>query len=60
MLNCRIKVMNFPTYYTEEMIRKICEAFGKVSNVELIRDSQGRFVGAINVEFSNELESKRA
>jgi hypothetical protein len=43
------------------MIRKICEVFGNVNEVELVIDSHsGRFSGVVNVEFSSELEAKRA
>jgi len=42
------------------MVRKICEVFGQVKTVELIKDATGRFRGIVNVEFSTEMEAKRA
>jgi len=43
------------------MVRRICEVFGKVNQVELIIDpSNEQFSGVVNVEFSSELEAKRA
>jgi hypothetical protein len=43
------------------MILKICEVFGNVKNIEYMRDQHNeRFIGVVNVEFSTELEAKRA
>jgi hypothetical protein len=43
------------------MIRKICEVFGCVKDVELVYDPHtDRFTGIVNVEFSSENEAKRA
>jgi hypothetical protein len=43
------------------MIRRICEVFGNVKDVELVMDSHSeRFTGIVNVEFSSENEAKRA
>lgn len=42
------------------MVRKICEVFGQVKTVELMKDATGRFRGIVNVEFSTEMEAKRA
>lgn len=43
------------------MIRKICDVFGSVKDVELVYEPQTqRFTGVVNVEFSSENEAKRA
>ena len=59
-LNCRIQVLNFPLTYTETMIRKICEVFGTLKRLEMVKDSNERFRGIVNLEFSTEVEAKRA
>lgn len=43
------------------MIRKICEVFGSVKEIELVVDPHsGKFSGVVNVEFGSESEAKRA
>jgi len=43
------------------MIRKICDVFGSVKDVELVIDPHsGKFTGIVNVEFSSENDAKRA
>ena len=43
------------------MIRKICEVFGSVKEIELVVDPHtDRFSGVVNVEFGSENEAKRA
>ena len=43
------------------MIRKICEVFGSVKEVEQVIDPHtGKFTGVVNVDFSSENEAKRA
>jgi len=43
------------------MIRKICDVFGSVKDVELVIDPHsGKFSGIVNVEFSSENEAKRS
>ena len=60
-LNCRIKVMNFPLDHSEHQIKKICEVFGEVVNLELITDpNSGYFTGNVNVDFATEIEARRA
>jgi len=38
-LNTKLHVTNFPATHTKDMILKICEVFGKVKNVELLKDT---------------------
>lgn len=53
-------VSNFPANHSKEMIWKICEVFGKVKNVDLLKDiTTGEFRGQVNVEFEDELEAKK-
>lgn len=53
--------MNFPLGHQEPQIRKICEVFGKVINIELLPDSNtGYFSGNVNVDFGSEIDAKRA
>lgn len=42
------------------MVRRICEVFGEISKLELVKDASGVFRGLVNVEFSNEIDAKRA
>jgi RNA recognition motif-containing protein len=42
------------------MIRKICEVFGTIKNLDMVTDNTERFRGVVNIEFSSEVEAKRA
>jgi RNA recognition motif-containing protein len=46
--------------YSETMVRKICEVFGTINKLDMQNDTNGRFRGIINIEFSSEVEAKRA
>jgi hypothetical protein len=59
-VNCRIKVMNFPIDHDEAMIRSICEIFGKLVSIEMVRNNDGSFTGVVNAEFESELEARKA
>jgi hypothetical protein len=58
-MNTKLLISNFPNTHTKEMIWKICEVFGKVKNVDLLKDtSTGEFKGQFHVEFETELDAK--
>jgi hypothetical protein len=45
-LNTKLHVSNFPPTHTKEMIYKICEVFGKVKALDLLKDpATGEFKG---------------
>lgn len=45
-LNTKLHVTNFPATYTKEMIMPICEVFGKVRSLDLMKDpATGEFKG---------------
>lgn len=45
-LNTKLLVTNFPNTHTKDMITKICEVFGRVKCVDLLKDpSTGEFKG---------------
>jgi len=52
--------MNFPIDHDETMIRSICEIFGKLVSIEMVRNNNGSFTGTVNAEFENELEARKA
>ena len=53
-------VSNFPVTHTKDMIRKIADVFGKVKNVDILRDTAtGEFKGTVNIEYETELDAKR-
>lgn len=53
--------MNFPYTHTVDMIQKICEVFGTVKNIDIIKDPiTSQFKGTVHVEFSTEAEAKNA
>lgn len=54
-------VNNFPPTHTKDMILQICEVFGKVKNIDLLKDpSTGEFRGQIHVEYDSEIDAKKA
>lgn len=58
-LNTKLMVNNFPVTYSKDMIQKICEVFGKVKQLDLLKDtSSGEFKGQIHVEYENEMDAK--
>lgn len=60
-LNTKLEIMNFPVTHTLDMIQKICEVFGTVKNIDLIKDPiTSEFKGTVHVEFSTETEAKHA
>ena len=43
------------------MIQKICEVFGNVKHMDIIKDPlTSKFKGTVHIEFSNEMEAKKA
>jgi hypothetical protein len=53
-------VSNFPTTHSKEMIMKICEVFGKVKNIDLVKDTiTGEFKGTVHVEYDSEMDAKK-
>jgi RNA recognition motif-containing protein len=59
-MNTKLMVNNFPVTHTKEMIKQIAEVFGKVKNVDLLRDTAtGEFKGTVNIEYENEVDAKR-
>lgn len=60
-LNTKLEIVNFPLTHTLDMITKICEVFGLIRNIDLIKDPlTSEFKGTIHVEFSNEAEARNA
>lgn len=60
-LNTKIHVTNFPPTHTKDMIMKICEVFGKVKTLDLLKDpATSEFKGQIHVEYTDEIEAKKA
>ena len=59
-MNTKLLVSNFPETHTKDMMTKICEVFGKVKNVDLLKDtSTGEFRGQVHVEYETELDAKK-
>lgn len=59
-MNTKLMINNFPSLHSKEMIQKICEVFGKVKQVDLVRDTAtGEFKGTVNVEYDSELDAKK-
>ena len=53
--------MNFPDTHSLSMIQKICEVFGNVKNIDIIKDPiTSEFKGTVHVEFQSEAEAKHA
>jgi splicing factor U2AF subunit len=51
---------NFPASYTKDMILKICEVFGKVKIIDMLKDpATGEFRGQIHVEYDTEMDAKK-
>ena len=60
-LNTKLEIVNFPETHTLEMITKICEVFGTVKNIDLIKDPlTSEFKGTVHVEFATEGEARNA
>jgi hypothetical protein len=52
----RLEVNNFPETHTKEMIREICECFGEVKHIEMLKDPiSNKFRGTVHVEFGSEM-----
>jgi splicing factor U2AF subunit len=59
-LNTKLHITGFPNTHTKEMILKICEVFGKVRAVDLLKDpATGEFKGQVHVEYTDEIEAKK-
>lgn len=57
----RLEISNFPSNHTKDMIQKICEVFGSVRTIELIKDPiKNKFRGTVHVEYATEIEAQRA
>ena len=53
--------MNFPDTHSLSMIQKICEVFGNVKNIDIIKDPiTSEFKVTVHVEFQSEAEAKHA
>ena len=60
-LNTKLEIINFPHTHTLEMMQTICEVFGTVKNIDIIKDPiTSQFKGTVHVEFSTENEAKNA
>jgi len=60
-LNTKLEILNFPATHSLSMIQKICEVFGTVKNIDIIKDPiTSEFKGTVHVEFSSEGEAKNA
>ncbi len=60
-MNTKLHITNFPVTHTKEMILRICEVFGKVRTLDLLKDpATGEFKGQIHVDFIDEVEAKKA
>ena len=60
-MNTKLNISNFPSTHTKENILKICEVFGKVKTVDMLKDpTTGEFKGQVNVEYTDEIEAKKA
>ena len=60
-LNTKLEIINFPNTHTLSMIQKICEVFGNVKNIDIIKDPiTSEFKGTVHVEFLTEAEAKNA
>jgi splicing factor U2AF 65 kDa subunit len=59
-MNTKLLVTNFPCQHSKENILKICEVFGKVKSVDLLKDPvTGEFRGHVHVEYIDEVEAKK-
>ena len=60
-MNTKLEISNFPETHTLEMIQKICEVFGQVKNIDIVKDPLTyKFKGTVHVEFATEAEAKNA
>ena len=60
-LNTKLEINNFPETHSLDMIQKICEVFGNVKHIDMIKDPlTSQFKGTVHIEFSNEMEAKKA
>ena len=51
-LNTKLEILNFPATHSLSMIQKICEVFGTVKNIDIIKDPiTSEFKGTVHVEF---------
>ena len=59
-MNTKLMVNNFPTTHTKDMIQQICEVFGKVKSVDLLKDpATGEFRGQVHIEYETEHDAKK-
>jgi RNA recognition motif-containing protein len=60
-MNNKLEISNFPEEHTIDMIEEICKIFGKVKQIDMIKDpNTSRFKGIVHVEYSSEGEAKYA
>lgn len=58
--NTKLMVTNFPSEYSKESINKICEVFGKIKHIDILKDpATGEFKGHIHVEYETEMDAKK-
>mmetsp|Transcript_11014 Transcript_11014/g.18403 ORF Transcript_11014/g.18403 Transcript_11014/m.18403 type:complete len:188 (-) Transcript_11014:518-1081(-) len=59
--NQRLQVSNVPTNYDEKLIKELCNCFGKVVAIEMLKDKESnQFNGNINVDFDSEVDAQKA
>ena len=59
-VNTKLMVNNFPAHYTKDMIQKICEVFGKVKNIDMLKDPvSGEFKGQVHIDYETEMDAKK-
>lgn len=59
-LNTKLHVSNFPYNYTKEMIMPICEVFGKVKALDLLKDPvTSEFKGQVQIDYFDEVDAKK-
>ncbi len=59
-MNTKLMVSNFPCTHNKDMITQICEVFGKVKAVDLLKDtSTGEFRGQVHIEYDSEMDAKK-
>ena len=58
--NQRLLISNFPPDHSDRLIFELCNCFGKVTAVELVKAINGKFDGSAYVDFESEFEAKQA
>ena len=60
-LNTKLEIANFPETHTLHMIQEICNVFGQVKTIDMVKDPiTSEFKGTVHVEFTTEAEAKNA